>query len=243
MSVTINFNWSLLDRATLFDILYSIKDKIVDSPLTVEQLHQRLTYQIKKFIPIKFKKIINNTVRPGQVYIGGSYYSAYDEEQKKCIEINFNYHKFSDAIKLTTRRFARICIIFADTILHEVIHMRQHRRREWKSLPEFPSTARRTKQRETQKYLGCLDEIDAYSFNIACELCDEYNGNNAKITRHLNKSQKNSNNSQSSYLMYLKAFEHDHNHVVIKKLKKKIVGYINQAAIGKPYRNSDWIGH
>ena len=243
MSVTINFNWSLLDRLTLFHILYSIKDRVVDTSLTVDQLHQRLTYQIKKFIPIKFKKIICNGVRPGQIYVGGSYYSQYDEEQKKCIEINFNYHKSNEAIKITDRTFSRICITFADTILHEVIHMRQHRRREWKSLPEFPSTARRTEQREAQEYLGCLDEIDAYSFNIACELSDEYNGNNTKITKHLNRCHKNSKNKRSSYFMYLKTFEHDHNHIIIKKLKKKIVGYIPQAAIGKPYRNSDWIGY
>jgi hypothetical protein len=41
--------------------------------------------------------------------------------------------------------------------------------------------------------------------------------------------------------MYLKAFQHDHDHPIIHRLKKKIVRYLPQAQVGKPYRNKDWI--
>jgi len=41
--------------------------------------------------------------------------------------------------------------------------------------------------------------------------------------------------------MYLKAFDHDHNHPIIKKVKKKVLQYLPNAEIGKPYRNKDWI--
>jgi hypothetical protein len=121
--------------------------------------------------------------------------------------------------------------------------MRQHRRRNWKVLPNFPSTASRTKQREEQEYLGCRDEIDAYAFNIACELNDKFNSQKTKILNHLNVDQKSVRQRHSSYNMYLRAFGHDHNHVVIKKLKKKIVSYLPQAEVGKPYRSSEWINH
>jgi len=241
MGKSVNFNWSELDRNTLFDLLYSMSDRIVNRKLTVDQLHAKLVFQIKKFIPIRFKKNFNPKVENGWVFVGGAYYSSYDENFEKSIEINFNYNPANKTIILTPRKFTRLCIGFADTILHEIIHMRQHRRRNWIALPDFPSTASRTKQREEQEYLGCRDEIDAYAFNIACELTDKFNSKQTKIIRHLNEDQKGCYQRHNTYSMYLKVFGHDHNHVVIKELKKKIVGYLPQANVGKPYRTSDWI--
>jgi hypothetical protein len=43
--------------------------------------------------------------------------------------------------------------------------------------------------------------------------------------------------------MYLKAFGHDHNHPIIKQVKKKVASYWPMAKVGKPYRNSEWINH
>jgi hypothetical protein len=45
--------------------------------------------------------------------------------------------------------------------------MRQFRRRNFKQLPDYASNAEKSEIREEQEYLGCKDEIDAYSFNIA----------------------------------------------------------------------------
>jgi hypothetical protein len=42
--------------------------------------------------------------------------------------------------------------------------------------------------------------------------------------------------------MYLDTFDHDHDHKVIRKLKKKVVNYIpNAIELGKPYKTSDWL--
>jgi hypothetical protein len=38
----------------------------------------------------------------------------------------------------------------ADTILHEIMHMRQYRRRKFKILPDYASTAEKTEQRAEQ---------------------------------------------------------------------------------------------
>jgi len=235
------FDWSVLDRVTLFGILYDIGDRIVGKALTVNELHNKFVYQIKKFLPVTFRKIFDPKVESGWVYIGGAYYSERDEHFKKFIEINFNYNPSDTKIKLTPRRFSRLCISFADTILHEIIHTRQHRRRNWRSWPDFPSTASRTKQREEQSYLGCRDEIDAYSFNIACELYDRFNGSQPKIIKYLNTHQLFTKRKGDSYAGYLKAFGNDHNHIVIKNLKKKVVSYLPQAELGKPYRSSEWL--
>jgi hypothetical protein len=237
------FDWFSLDRKCLVDMLYSIKTRVVDQSFTVDQLHNKLVYQIRQHIPIRFKKVRNTKIDKDWIWVGGAYYSDKDEQFQKSIEINFCYSSKYDTIKITNRKFIRLCVTFADTILHEIIHMRQHRRRNWKSTPDFPSTANRIKRREEQGYLGCRDEVDAYSFNIACELRDRFNGNQKKAFKYLNEQQQNQRQKNNCYRMYLDAFNHDHNHPVIKQLKKKVVSYWPQTKAGKPYRNSEWINY
>lgn len=243
MSKESTFDWFSLDRYTLFDMLYSIESKVVNQSLTIDQFHTKLVYQIKKYLPIRFKKITDPKVDKGWVWVGGAYYSDKDYDGEKAIEIDFCYSKKDQKIKITNRRFSRLCLSFADTLLHEIIHMRQHRRRNWKITPDFPSTANRLKQRQEQQYLGCRDEVDAYAFNIACELYDKFDGSEKKAIRYLNEDQKGLNRRHNCYRMYLIAFGHDHNHPVMKQLKKKIVSYWPQVKTGKPYRNSEWINY
>jgi asparagine synthase (glutamine-hydrolysing) len=59
----------------------------------------------------------------------------------------------------------------------------------------------------------------------------------------INENQKKKYRRHNSWRMYLKAFQHDHNHPIIQRVKKKDVRYLPQAYIGKPYRNKDWICH
>jgi hypothetical protein len=134
-----------------------------------------------------------------------------------------------------------MCTTIADTLLHEIIHMRQFRRRNFKQLPDYASNAEKSELREEQEYLGCSDEIDAYGFNIACELMNKFGKNNVQVVNYLNENQKSKKRRPNSWRMYLKAFEHDHNHPIIQRVKKKVVRYLPAAEVGKPYRNKDWI--
>ena len=134
-----------------------------------------------------------------------------------------------------------MCTTIADTLLHEIIHMRQFRRRNFKQLPDYASNAEKSELREEQEYLGCSDEIDAYGFNIACELMNKFGKNNIQVVNYLNENQKSKKRRPNSWRMYLKAFEHDHNHPIIQRVKKKVVRYLPAAEVGKPYRNKDWI--
>jgi hypothetical protein len=121
--------------------------------------------------------------------------------------------------------------------------MRQYRKRRFKSLPDYASTAKKTKQREEQQYLGNSDEVDAYSFNIACELNDKFNGQKSQIIQHLNENQKGTRRRLDCWLMYLKAFNHDHNHRIIKRVKKRVTYYLNRSQIDKPFHKKDWINY
>jgi hypothetical protein len=235
-----DFDWSLLDRDGVAGFIWMLSPKIVNQRLTVDQFHGMIYRHLKKYMPLRVSKTKYNKAYTNTVMIGGCYYSELDQYDKLCIEVSLLYNPKDEYLKFNTRKFYRVCVVIADTILHEIIHMRQFRRRAFKDLPDYPSTARRASKREEQSYLGNSDEIDAYGFNIACDLIDRYK-NIKNVVRHLNIDQKNKRVRYDEWFMYLKAFDHDHNHPIIKKVKKKVLQYLPNAAIGKPYRNKDWI--
>lgn len=236
------FDWSTLDRTSLIKIFRSLRDQIVGQPHSIPQIHSIFSQHVKKYLPIKVSKSMSADVEFGWVYIGGSYYGEYDQDFKKCIEIVFAYNPFDEEITLGPMAFKNMCRTFADTILHEIIHMRQYRRRNWKDLPYYLSTAARSEQRREQEYLGCSDEIDAYSFNIACELIEKLKDPKA-VADYVAQKHRRGRLKSSSLRMYLKAFDYNTAHPIIKKLKKRVISYIPNAELGKPYRNRDWICH
>ena len=240
-TLTDTFNWSVLTRDSIIGLMCSLAPEIVKNPLTVDQFHKKVTSLLKKYLPVRVRKSFSPKVDLGFVYVGGCYHSYYDEEYEKCIEVVFQYRKDQKIINLTSKRFGSMCMAIADTLLHEIIHMRQFRRRDFKYLPDYASNAEKTELRQEQEYLGCSDEIDAYGFNIACELMDKFSKNKQMVINYLNENQKGKKRRHNSWRMYLKAFEHDHNHPIIQRVKKKVVRYLAAAEAGKPYRNKDWI--
>lgn len=238
---TAHFDWSILDRNGLTDILWQIYPEIIDKKLTQDKIHAILAKHIKKNLPVRVSKKTDPTVESGWIYIGGTYYSDWDEECKKCIEVVFVYNPSDNHILLTKQKFQKMSKTFADVVLHELIHMRQYRRREFKVLPDYESHADLDELRQEQSYFGCTDEIDAYSFNIACELLDKFKNNSESVIEYLGKNHRKGRLQSHSLRLYLKAFEYDHNHLIIKRLKKRIIRYLPNAQIGKPYRTADWI--
>lgn len=237
----ISFDWSQLDREGLAQYFWQIYPELTRDKIKVEQFHSKLARHIKKFVPVRVLKKVDFEVTPSWVWIGGTYFSDHDKSRKKCIDIELVYHPADEVFTMPARRFHRMCYGIADTLLHEIIHMRQYRRRNFKELPDYASTAEKTKKRLEQSYLGCSDEIDAYGFNIACELYSKFNGNYDQIIDYLNENQKGKFRRHNSWRMYLKAFDHDHRHPIIKRVKTKVMRYLPHAEVGKPYRNKDWI--
>ena len=237
----IEFDWSSLDREYLTQLFWETSDKIVGKELPISLIHSTISAHIKKHLPIKVAKHTNPDVEFGFVYIGGCYYSTQDYDNKKCIELILSYNTFEDKLTISRHRFKQMSVLFADTMLHEIIHMRQFRRREFKDLPDYASTAEKRETRDQQSYLGNSDEIDAYAFNASCELVSKFYGDHNKIVKYLNETQRKTRGKLDTWKMYLKAFDYDHDHYIIQRLKKKIIRYLPYADLGKPYRNRDWI--
>ena len=235
------FDWSILDRNSLVNMLWQIYPEIVDKKLTPAKFHLILSKYIKKFLPIRISKKFDETVEFGWVYIGGTYYADWDQENKKSIEILLVYNPFEKYVTVNRSKFKRMCRTFADVVLHEIIHMRQYRRRNFKILPDYESTAQLNELRKEQSYLGCTDEIDAYSFNIACELMDRFKNNKKEVIQYIGKKHRRGPLLSHSLRSYLRAFEYNHNHPIIKRLKTRIIRYLPNAELGKPYKTVDWI--
>ena len=77
------FNWSLLDRDTLYSMLYSLKPEIVDRRLPIGEIIRQISKHIKTHLPIKVVSNRHKPVKPGEVWIGGAYYSDLDSAGKK----------------------------------------------------------------------------------------------------------------------------------------------------------------
>jgi len=239
----LNFNWSLLTRDFIAVSLWELAPIIVKNSITPLQFHKTISNHLKRLLPIRTRKSFHDNKISNNVLIGGVYYGDYDQRKEKCIEIVFEYDQKDKKLNISSQKYCRICYNIADTILHEIMHMRQYRRRNFKDLPDYPSDAKKLSIRQEQSYLGNEDEIDAYSFNIACELIDKFNMNQKKILKYLNEDQRGKNRKNNCWRMYLKAFQHNHDHKVIKKVKKKVLRYLPAAEYGRPYRTKQWINH
>ena len=240
MSKNIIFDWSTLDRNSIISHVMAVSPLLVGTKIPAVVVHSILKNNLKELAPFKIKRTYTYKVDPGIPYIGGSYYSYLDQEYDRCIEICFYYFDEDTAIKFKRSQLYETAVLIADTVLHEIMHMRQYRRRKFKSLPDYKSKAYKSDIRKEQAYLGNTDEIDAYAFNIACELHEKFKGNHDEILGYLNQCLKKYRH-RNHWKIYLKAFEYDHNHPIIKRLKKKIVGYLPSAARGKPYKTNEWI--
>ena len=234
-----SFNWSQLDRNNLYSMLYTAGRDIVGKKLPVNVLQKHISSYIKSCLPVRVVRLHNNTKqKPNTVYMGGAYYSDLDKQKKKSfIEIVLSYHPSTKEIKITEYRWARLCSLFADTILHEIIHMRQFRSRNFKDIPGYESTAYYHKQRITQEYYGNRDEMGAFSFNIACDMLARFGNDTREIKKYLN-STRAKRHKHSSWYEFLSAFEWDHDHAKVRQMRQKIFKQLEYAEIGRPFKTT-----
>lgn len=219
-------------------MLYGLKPSIVGKRHTAKDLQKLLSGYIKHYLPIKVRMDHNSRHEKGIVYIGGTYYADYDTDGKRQIEIVFSYKDTDGIIKITDLRWRRMCTLFADTILHEVIHMRQYRTRKFKAIPGYESTAYYARDRKEQEYYGHPDEMGAFAFNIACELYSRF-GDDFDAAKQYLDSNQSKRSRKTTYHKILKAFDWDHTHPVIHALKKKIIRNLPYAQIGKPFKTDN----
>ena len=233
-----DFNWSQLDRHNLYSMLYCAGHDIVGQKMPVNLLHKRLSSHIKSCLPVTIKKWQYDAKQDrGFPYMGGAYDSVLDKKgKKKFIEVVLSYHPSDKEAKITEYRWKRLCSLFADTILHEMVHMRQYRSRNFKDIPGYKSTAELRKQRVDQEYYGHRDEMGAFSFNIACEMIDKFGYDPVAIRYYMNNL--NSRTKKGTFTKFLATFDWDHAHIKVRQMKRKVMKQLEYAAIGRPFKTT-----
>jgi hypothetical protein len=220
-------------------MLYPAGKDIVGRRLPIQTIHSLITKQIKSFLPVKVTSNRGTDVRKNYIFLAGLYDSVRDKKKyTRHIEILLHYNTYQESLKLTLYKWRRICRLFSDIVLHEVVHMRQFRARNFKTIPIYASTAAYAKERKQQEYYGDTDEMGAFAFNIACDLYDRFSDKFHLAKRYL-ESDSYRRHPKSDWRRYMEAFNHNHNHKIIRRMKRKIINQLPNAQIGKPFRTSD----
>ncbi len=233
------FNWSNLDRDMLYSMLYELKPKIVDKRLPIAEITSMVSKHIKAQLPIKVTSNRHKPVKSGEVWIGGAYHSYLDNlGNKRFIEVELAFPTTANSMKTSLYRWERMCRLFADTVLHEIIHTRQYRARNFKDIPGYESTAYYAKDRKEQEYYGHRDEMGAHSFNLAQDMIDKFGFDTKAIKDYLD-SPVPKRVRPNGWGRFMKAFEYDHSHPKVKQMKRKILSQLEYAYAGKPFKTTN----
>lgn len=216
-------------RKIILDILEEIRPNVVHNVLTVEEISSGLG----EFIGRKFRVDVSHAMTPeveaNDIELNGFYDSGLDEYGDVPIELYLVTNPNDQVIILDDEGFDIVMKRIADSLIHEVIHMKQSRARNFLEVDDMAYTQVDDEIEEAQLYLGAADEIDAYGFNIACELLD--NNDLQTSLKKLEKPTAIKMEDSINLWAYIHTFAKDPNHPVIRRLVKRV--YKNLHQIGK----------
>ena len=157
-------------------------------------------------------------------------YDPWDDEDELDpyrIELLFN-PKDKNGVKFSQDALEEIKHRLLDALEHEMIHSLQYQKRDFKQQRGY-----RSKNRE-QEYLGNQDEIEAFAKNISSELLRHADKEQAidmlRSVKNTTELRDKIGNLLSPNLVgYLRAWDFNTRHPVIKKLLKKVYNYIQNS--------------
>ena len=157
-------------------------------------------------------------------------YDPWDDEDEidpYSLELLFN-PKNKNSIKFSQDTLEEIKYRLIDALEHEMIHSVQYQRRDFKQQKGYRSNDRE------QSYLGNQDEIEAFAKNISSELLRHADKEQAidmirKATSTTELRDKLGNLLSPNLVGYLRAWDFNTRHPVIKKLLKKVYNYIQNS--------------
>jgi hypothetical protein len=206
-------------REQVHSICQSLKDKIVSRVFSIDDL----VYSVGKFVSSKFRVSTLHAqayeVELTELNINAFYDPERDELGKPSIELILVTNPNDQYLILDEALWTLFVNRLADSLAHELIHMRQARARDFIFVE---SRAYRDMEiDENLTYLSDLDEIDAYAYNIATELQEHPN----PLTI-LNNPATVSVNDSINLWAYLQAFSKDLKNPAIKRLLKKVYKHL-----------------
>lgn len=221
-------------RKEILEIFDEIKPSIVNQFYSVDELIQDLGVFIGSRFNIDVKHAEASQVDQNDIDLNGFYDGGLDEAGDTAIEIYLVTNPMQDVMIIDESQFDIIVRRIADTLSHEVIHMRQARARDFLEVErwEFSYTdedEEYSEEEENRWYLSSPDEINAYAYNIANELLDRHDL--PIVMEKLNNIKNISIEDSLNLWAYVNTFSKDASHPVMKRLIKRV--YKTIQIIGK----------
>ena len=162
--------FQLLER--LNDLYDLFEGQEIDCATIVKKIKRRVPFKECKFFAIE-----TMSLPYGKFNVSGLYDPNQDEQGKPSILIEIAFPKTKtlrfDNENLRREHWAELCIDLASILGHEFMHVNQFRKRQFEWPRAYKSMNPNLNQQEIENYYGDPDEIGAYAFMAAAEVCLE----------------------------------------------------------------------
>lgn len=206
-------------REQVREICQQLEPKVVDQVFLINDLVDL----IGRFVSRKFRVTTLHAqafeVELTELNINAFYDPERDELGKNSVELVLVTNPNDRHLILDRALWNLFVNRLADSLAHELIHMRQARSRDFLFVES--RAYREMEIDENLSYLSDLDEIDAYAYNIATELREHAN----PLSRLANPAAVSVNDSINLWA-YLQAFSKDLKNPAIKRLLKKVYKHL-----------------
>jgi hypothetical protein len=198
-------------RKDICEVLEPLRVQLLNSVLPLEETIQLFGQWLGEHFRVNVRQAAAKEVDLDDININAYYDPELDYAKKAPIELILVHHPLADSFYIDDEFLQRVSIRIADSLIHEMIHMRQYRSRGWEHYYDYSVSDDSIES--TQVYLADPDEIDAYSYNIAAELTSVAKLQHLKTLRI---------EDSINLWVYLQTFNKDTKHPVLKRLLKKV---------------------
>ena len=195
------------------------------------QSHDDIIDIVGNHFPIASIQVVRTPdLKEGELSISAHYEPDFDEEGDIAIFIKILFSEEGPASFTWSKNSKKYFLNkLKDALKHEVLHMKQHRDRNF-----HPGADGYISDKGTElEYMSRPDEIEAYAMNIGDEFIRKVGKDGAVDLLRMAKKTAQFKNKVGQFLSpdllaYFALFNWDPNHSVIKRLLKKIYQHIQE---------------
>ena len=195
------------------------------------QSHDDIIDIVGNHFPIASIQVVRTPdLKEGELSISAHYEPDFDEEGDIAIFIKILFSKEGPASFTWSKNSKKYFLNkLKDALKHEVLHMKQHRDRNF-----HPGADGYISDKGTElEYMSRPDEIEAYAMNIGDEFIRKVGKDGAVDLLRMAKKTAQFKNKVGQFLSpdllaYFALFNFDSNHPVVKRLLKKIYQHIQE---------------
>lgn len=155
-------------REQVRDICQDIESQVIDQVFSINDVIDLVGHFIARRFRVNVMHAQAWEVEPTELNLNAFYDQDRDDRHKISIELVLVTNPHDKHLILDRMGWNLFVNRLADTLAHELIHMRQARARDFLEIEHH--ARRNRKLDENLMYLSDPDEIDAYAYNIATEL-------------------------------------------------------------------------